>query len=159
MKENVIDVLMYLFQNYLGDSDAEQSDRDDVRLELLEVGFMSTEIKQAFEWLDGLVERLEIPLTLPNEESAFRIYSDLEMSKLNVDCRGYLAFLEQVGILDGETRELVIDRVLALGGGEIDLTDLKWIVLMVLFSHPEQQEAYAFMEDLLFDEETVGYRH
>ena len=157
MKENVLDVLMYLFQNYFNDEPQIHPDRDSMQDELMEAGFLAAEISQAFEWLDGLVDRLEQP-TLPTKESAFRIYGQQEAQKLNSECQGYLLFLEQVGILDGTTRELVIDRVMALNAEDIDLTDLKWIVLMVLFSHPGQEEAYACMEDLLFDE-VVGYLH
>ena len=157
MKENVLDVLMYLFQNYFNDEPQIHPDRDSMQDELMEAGFLAAEITQAFEWLDGLVDRLEQP-TLPTKDSAFRIYGEQETYKLNTECQGYLLFLEQVGILDGITRELVIDRVMALNTEDIDLTDLKWIVLMVLFSHPGQEEAYACMEDLLFDE-VVGYLH
>ena len=158
MKENVLDVLMYLFQNYLSMDMPEQPDRDSVQDELLAAGFLSAEIGRAFDWLDGLAERLEAPATLPQNPS-FRIYGEQEIRRLTAECQGYILFLEQIGILDAQTRELVIDRVLALNDEDLDLTDLKWIVLMVLFSHPEQEEAYASMEDLLWDEEAVGYRH
>ena len=59
MKENVLDVLMYLFQNYMSDDTEVNPDRDSVQIELAEAGFPSREITQAFEWLDGLAVRLE----------------------------------------------------------------------------------------------------
>jgi Smg protein len=40
---------------------------------------------------------------------------------------------------------------MALATDEIDLTQLKWIILMVLFNQPGQEEAYAWMEDLMFE--------
>jgi Smg protein len=161
MKESVLDVLMYLFQNYMGDETDIHPDRDSVQSELVEAGFPSREVSQAFEWLDGLAARLEeTPAVSPNGDSAFRIYTDQEIVKLNPECQGYLLFLEQVGILDCDTRELIIDRVMALTTNDIDLIDLKWIILMVLFSHPGQEEAYAWMEGLMFDEdEVIGYLH
>ncbi len=48
-------------------------------------------------------------------------------------------------------RELVIDRLLALDAKEIDVEQVKWVVLMVLFSQPGQEKAFARMEDLVFD--------
>ena len=60
--------------------------------------------------------------------------------------------LENVGILSPEQRELVIDRLMALEGDDIDLEKLKWVVLMVLFSQPGQETAFARMEDLVFEE-------
>ena len=49
-------------------------------------------------------------------------------------------------------RELVIDRLMALEADEIDIEQVKWVVLMVLFSQPGQESAYAQMEDLVFEE-------
>jgi Smg protein len=40
---------------------------------------------------------------------------------------------------------------MALGHEELDLSQLKWIVLMVLSSQPGQELACSLMEDLVFD--------
>lgn len=158
MKENVLDVLLYLFQNYMSDEEDGSSDRESIETELLEAGFPSAEINQAFEWLDGLAARQETPVMLLNEERSFRIFTSQELARLDAQGRGFLLFLEQAGVLSSETRELVIDRVMALETEEIDLTQLKWIILMVLFNQPGQEEAYAWMEDLMF-EDIAGYLH
>jgi Smg protein len=158
MKENVLDVLMYLFQNYLNDPADMTPDRESIQTELLEAGFPSIEINQAFEWLDGLAARQEKPVIVLNEERSFRIYTAQEIERLEVECQGFLLFLEQAGVLSSETRELVIDRVMALATEDIDLTQLKWVILMVLFNQPGQEEAYAWMEDLMF-EDMAGYLH
>lgn len=55
-------------------------------------------------------------------------------------------------MLDAVTREMVIDRVMDLDSSSISLEDLKWVVLMVLFNVPGHENAYAQMEDLIFDE-------
>ena len=60
--------------------------------------------------------------------------------------------LEQRGVLDPYTRELVIDRVMALDADEIDLEQLRWIILMVLFNQPGQEHAYNALEDVVFGE-------
>jgi Smg protein len=60
--------------------------------------------------------------------------------------------LEHIGILQPAQRELAIDRLLALDHDEIDIEQAKWVVMMVLFSQPGQQEAYTQMEDLVFAE-------
>jgi Smg protein len=158
MKENVLDVLMYLFQNYMSDDTDLHPDRESMQTELLEAGFPSHEVTQAFEWIDGLAARQAAPLARSNEERSFRIYTDQETAKLDLECRGYVGFLEQAGLLSCDTRELVLDRVMALETDEIDLSQLKWIILMVLFNQPGQEEAYAWMEDLMF-EDVAGYIH
>ncbi|MEO0996597.1 MAG: DUF494 domain-containing protein, partial [Pseudomonadota bacterium] len=74
------------------------------------------------------------------------------LERLDAGCRGYILYLEQIGILTFEQRELVIDRLVALESADIDVEQVKWVVLMVLFSQPGQEQAYARMEDLVFDE-------
>ena len=83
---------------------------------------------------------------------------DSELDRLDTECRDFLMYLENIGILDAQRRELVVDRLLALDSDEINLDDLKWVVLMVLFNQPGQEANYAWMEDFLFDSEQE-YRH
>ena len=78
--------------------------------------------------------------------------SDIENKKLDVECKGFLIFLEQSGVLDYEDRELVIDRVMALETDVIELQQLKWVVLMVLFNRPGKEAAFVWMEDIILDE-------
>jgi len=107
------------------------------------------------EWAQALSEELAgDPTRLhPTPTSrAIRVFAALEQARLDTDCRGYLVHLEQVGILSPTQRELVIDRLMALEGDEIDIDKLKWVVLMVLFSQPGQETAYARMEDLVFED-------
>ena len=154
MKENVIDVLLYLFENYIYNDDAGQPDKAALETELEQVGFTELEIDKALEWLENM--------TVIAEESsdakpvsaglAMRFYAKEELELINTSCRGYLLFLEQVGVLDAATREIVIERVLALDTDEIDLEQLKWVVLMVLFYQPGREVAYAWMEDLVFED-------
>lgn len=148
MKENVFDVLIYLFENYMdGDVDL-APDPDVIRTELLEAGFPQPEINKAFDWLESLTEQHVIhPVSSP----AFRIFSAREMARLDAECRGLLMFLEQSGILTPTSRELVIDRVMAFNEEVISLENLKWIVLMVLFSQPNEEIAFARMENLVYD--------
>jgi Smg protein len=148
MKENVFDVLIYLFENYMDDEAEPTPDPDAIRTELLEAGFPQREVNKAFDWLESLAEQQPIKTTsLP----AFRVFSSQEMAKLDTECRGLLMFLEQTGILNGASRELVVDRVMALNEETISLENLKWIVLMVLFSQPDEEIAFARMENLVYE--------
>jgi Smg protein len=82
---------------------------------------------------------------------AIRIFDASEQTRLDTDCRGYILYLENIGILNAAQRELVIDRLLALDARQIDIEQIKWVVLMVLFTQPGQESAYLRMEDLVFD--------
>ena len=82
-----------------------------------------------------------------------RVFHGPELDKLDLECRGFLLFLEQHGVLDADQRELVLDRALALDQEELDLDDLKWVVLMVLFNQPGSEAAYAWMETQMYLDE------
>jgi Smg protein len=59
-----------------------------------------------------------------------------------------------MGILSSQQREVVIERMLALDADELDTEQLKWVVLMVLSSQPDQQHAFARLENLVSDTHT-----
>jgi Smg protein len=158
MKENVLDVLMFLFENFFYDEPEETPDRDSLEENLHQAGFTNGEIDKAFHWLDGLAEQRHQPDLFQNTLAPIRVYVDSELARLDTDCRDFLMYLENIGIVDGQRRELVLDRLLALETDEITLEDMKWVVLMVLFNQPGQEANFAWMEDLMFDTEQE-YRH
>ena len=158
MKENVLDVLMFLFEKYFYDEPEMEPDRDDMEENLHQAGFTTAEIETAFHWLDGLAEQRHQPELKLQTDQPIRVYVESEVSRLDTDCRDFLMYLENIGILDAQRRELVLDRVLALETDEIILEDMKWVVLMVLFNQPGQEANFAWMEDLMFDSEQE-YRH
>lgn len=158
MKENVLDVLMYLFENYIYDEPDEQPDRESLEENLHEAGFSNGEIDKAFEWLDGLAEQRYQPDFAMQSAEPIRVFIDSETQRLDTGCRDFLMYLSNTGILDVQRRELVLDRLMALESDEISLEDVKWVVLMVLFNQPGQEANYAWMEDLMFDTEQ-DYRH
>ncbi len=150
MRENVLDVLMYLFETYIETQDETEMDQEDLRVDLTEAGFNSNEIEKAFDWLDKLNHMNSITEDL-FDVSSNRVYSKIEMSRLSSSCRGFIEYLEQINILSFSQRELLIDRLLALNTNDIDIDQIKWIVLMILFSQPNQEKAYSRMEDLIFE--------
>lgn len=150
MKENILDVLLYLFEHLMID-DPDQ-DRDSLQESLLEVGFSPQEIGNAFEWLDGLAELR--PAYAPHAVDAggpVRVLAPQELERLDPEAQGFLMYLEQQGVLSPAQRELVLDRVMALDVGEVDEHELKWVILMVLFNQPDQEAAYSWLENLMFD--------
>lgn len=148
MKENIFEVLIYLFENYLDDEIDILPDSDAIRTELIEAGFADMEVSKAFDWLESLGSLRAVE---PIVSSAFRIFCPREINKLDLECRDFLIFLEQTGILKADSREIVIDRVMALENEEISLDKLKWIVLMVLLSQPDDEIAFSRMEDIVYD--------
>ncbi|SRR6056297_1481517 len=153
MKENVLDLLMYLFENYIYEEPESTPDRESLTGSLEEAGFTNAEIDRAFAWLDGLAEQRKLPELGHHSDNPVRVFSIEETQRLDVDARGFILYLENAGVLDSIRREQVLDRLSALDSEDIDIEDVKWVVLMVLFNQPGQEANYAWMEDMMFDDE------
>ncbi len=149
MKETMVDVLLYLFERYMAEELEPDDDRAALQGRLLEAGFPSREIEQAFDWLEDF-SNLDT-LAQPSSHST-RIYHPRELARLGQEGYGFLAFLEQRGILNPTLRELVIERVMALDAAEIGIDQLKWLVLMVLYNLPEEESSAGWLEQLVLED-------
>ena len=152
IKQSVVDVLMFLFERYLDEENEAVDERDDVSIRLEEMGFHNREIDRAFDWLEDLATIQDGHHYPMINEQSIRIFSEEEKAVLNSESIEFIMYLEQSGILTSVTRELVLDRVIALDN-ELDTEQLKWIVMIVLHSHPGEENAYAWMESMVFDEQ------
>jgi len=155
MKETLLDVLLYLFENYFYDDPDAVRDRTTLQAGLIQAGFSPSEISKAFDWLEALDDQRAqfAPTGEILHQAPTRLYAGQELERLDADCRGFLMFLTRNGILDAAQHEHVVERAMALDQDEIDLDDLKWVVLMVLFNQPGQEAAFAWMESFMFQDD------
>ena len=153
---------MFLFERYLDDDIQDDNnlvaeERNSIQPRLEEMGFHNHDINQAFDWLEDLAELRDNNQTITVKETSTRIYSEEEKKLIDLESIGFLNFLEQTNILTSVTRELILDRVIALGH-PLDAEQLKWIIMIVLHSHPGEENALALIEDFIFDE-TIDFLH
>ena len=158
MNENVVDILIYLYENYMDSDQQTASDQSEIHEELIQAGFPENQVTKAFQWLDELILRRGPEAFHHQPDNATRIYTDDEQRRIDVDSRGLLLFLEQNNILDSQSRELVIDRAIALDTYIVTVEEIKWVVLMVLVNQPGLETAFAQMEDLVYNDIPV-YLH
>ena len=153
MKESILDVLMYLFENYeehefIGNIEVQQ-----LLDELDGSGFPQDEIKNAMRWLDELSsDRANAPTG--SAPGTLRVYCEAELKHLSCECRGLLMQLEHLNILNQRTRELVIERLMAIDD-QIDGERVKWVVLLVLSNEPEANEAFECVETMVYESGTL----
>lgn len=149
MITSVLDILIYVFDRYMLDEAPDVPEREDLARDLERAGFGHANVERALDWLAELAgERAQTALA---GSAAVRVFSDSELSRLSTECRGFLMTLERLGVLSPPQREIVVDRMLALDADELDTEQLKWVVLMVLSSQPDQEQAFARMEDFVLD--------
>ena len=152
MKENILDILIYLFENYIDEETLLVNDQEFLKLQLVNAGFPSPEVSKAFTWLEGLAEQPEVISSHSQAMNSTRVYLPQECDKLDLECRGFLLFLESIGILNATSRELIIDRAIALETDDFGLPQLKWVILMVLFNQPGYEMTFTWVEDLVYEE-------
>ncbi|SFR55367.1 Smg protein [Pseudidiomarina maritima] len=151
----MFDILMYLFENYIHSDMEVVVNHDELTDELTRAGFHRQEIHKALAWLERLADLQDSqtsPYVNKSESKSTRVFTADEVARLDCASRGFLMYLESLGVLDFTTREMVIDRVMELDTQQFTLDDLKWVVLMVLFNVPGHEDAYDQMEGLLFEE-------
>lgn len=158
MNESMVDVLIYLYENYMDGEGQPPIDQDELEEELSQAGFSAGEIRKALDWLGELVAWVTVPQHHPHTGRSMRVYGDHECARLDAAARGLLLFLEQNGILDPVSRELVIDRVLAIDHANVTVDEVKWVVLLVLLNRPGHEAAFSRMEDMVYSETPV-YLH
>lgn len=155
MKQDMFEVLMYLFENHMRGDCRLPLAEETLTVELEMAGFHSDTIDKTLDWLEGLLIVQENTSQFSTTQS-LRVYANYERHKLSADVRGFLLSLEQAGILNTITRELVIDRLMAIDDEEIGLPQVKWVTLLVLFNQPDGEAALACMENLVLEQTIYG---
>jgi len=149
----MFDVVMFLIENYTDNGVSLITDKEAVTAELERVGFHKMEIDRALDWLDGLDRVQKAAESSPKLTGlAIRHYLAYEEERMGVEGIGFLAYLEQLGILDSRSREVVIDRLMALDKHEVDIARIQWVVLVALFNQPEKKPALSILQDLILSD-------
>ncbi len=155
MYADMVDILIFLYENYMDGENLPPNDAGTLEEELAGAGFDGDQVRKALDWLDELAERSSGPESTERAHRNLRCFHPRELVRLDTRLRGLLLFLEQGGILDPASRELVIDRALAMDKETLGVEDLKWIVLLVLMNRPGKEAAFSVMEELIYDPQPV----
>ncbi len=153
MKENILDVLIYLFENYMIEDADYQPDQESLARELAQAGFGDQNISRAFDWLEHLTDLCDDGERgmAGGAATAMRHYSDYEMDRIDAHARGLIQSLVQGGVLSPHEREMVIDRLLALEADDLEAEHVKWVIMMVLSNRTDNPQDYAWVEDFMFE--------
>ncbi len=161
MTHNILDVLTYMFDYLFEEAEQDSSHEiDDTALKahLSDAGFETVRIEKALSWLENIATLQDGSVKpFANTHGGMRIYSDAEKLKLDVKSRGFLLFMENMGQLDANQREIIIDQIMSLGDSSVPLDDLKWVVMMVLGNSNDEEISVQWLESIVFldDNHTV----
>ena len=149
----MLDVLLYLFEHYMDEGHDVPHDEAILKGVLTDAGFPQTEINKAFLWLEDLVQQRGDGESGAEgvQRGSYRIYTSQELGRLDAQCRGFLLTLEQCGVVNPQTREIIIERALALDLKDLDLDKFRLIVMMVLANQTGNEDLQEWIETLVFD--------
>ena len=151
----MFDILVYLFETYT--QPGARPETSVLARKLSAIGFEQEDIAAALEWLSGL-ESLAFEQRLDALSGSLRLYCAVELVKLPTECRGFLCFLEDSGVIDAVLREMIIERAMVLREPLVSLDKLKIIVLMVLWRRHQSLDTL-LLEELLSADHHSSFVH
>lgn len=156
MRESVIDVLFYLFDDLLPGHERMETDLHEMAHWLGEAGFSSEDVARAVQWfyeLSQLVGSAARPLAA---SESVRIFTAAECRLLDADARNYLHGLFRCGVLDHALLDKVVERLMALEE-TLDMTAVRWVTALVVLNayngDVPEQALTAFQEEWLYSAE------
>lgn len=149
MKESVLDVLIYLFENFVNNDNMDfEPESQEISDRLEDAGFSTTDVVKAMQWVLELKENV-ITVSANDYNSSIRIFSVDEQHKISPAIRHTLHCMERDEVITPAIRELIIDRVMALDMDEVQLDQLKWIMLFVLCFQGHMPVQVRRLEDVI----------
>lgn len=147
----MVEVLAFLFENFLHRQIDIQAHFDQIARELPQVGFDVEEVDGAMDWLDETLrsERFDTPLL--KESRSPRLFTALEIAKIDNEARGMIYFLSNNCLITPSIRELLIDRAMALRINTVTKTELRWVLLFVMMNTHARQDVLEWIEASLAD--------
>ena len=152
IKEDFLDILLYLFEYYSEDPVRESDTSFVIRDRLIDAGFQDAAIDHAMDWVEIFKNPREGMMLHAPSISSVRILSDDEKSLLDVECQNYISRLEKFGLLTPEKRELLIDKLTSIGIEPMDLEVVKALSILMLFQEPSVEvRLHAYENEEIID--------
>lgn len=144
INEDMLGVLIYLFERHIKPDFSLQFQSDVVTSELENRGFSLEAIYGALDWLDNLNPHQHKMEFDSLKTQALRIFNTDECGRIDVESRNYIMQTERIGLLTPTDREMVISQIMELDNNHVDLNQTKLVMLMVLFENPDQNRAILY---------------
>lgn len=142
----MFDILLFLFESYFDAGSYPEPKRLSAKLSA--AGFEEEDISQALGWLSGLHALSSAAYPEAINHSGLRCYTDFEQQHISAEGLRFITFWEHNKLITPIEREMIIDRVMALGRDKLPLDKVKLIALMVLWNQHEELDPM-LIEDLL----------
>lgn len=134
MTDRILEIVIYLM-DYMRESRDRLPDTEDFSATLRTLGYSDHEISSAYQWL---LNRLEIaPEELyrdfPQNPTSIRVLTEAERVHMTVGAQGMLLKLLNLGLIDDEEFEAILERVSILGDSVVTSDQVKMVASSVVF--------------------------
>lgn len=96
----------------------------------------------------------EFTLNTPSSDS-YRVYNLDECDKLSVNCRNFLMNVEQMGLIDSNQREQIIDKLMQSEAVSVTMDEVRWTVLSALDNNNISDERLLFLDYVLNEDKQL----
>jgi Smg protein len=134
MGNRVLEIVVYLM-DHMRENQGMLPSIDDLSPDLRSMGYSDTEISSAYTWV---MERYDSShetyySNFPTEHSSNRVLTIWERSQLTTEAYGFLVHLLNLGVIDDEHLESILERATMFGQRVVTTEEIKMITSGVLF--------------------------
>lgn len=136
MKESILNIIEIIVKHIFKSKEKPFNENEVVEY-LLSEGYNIEEINAAFSWIREIlgVRKVKSPLKRTEGRSdALRVLTPAERMNFSPDAYGFVIRLKELGFIDDEMQEEIIERAQYLSDIEIGLDEIKSIVAFVIMS-------------------------
>jgi len=139
MRDRILEIVVFLI-DYMQEHREQVSDIDDISAMLETMGYQDDEISAAYSWLMDRInpEAEEYFASFPSRHSSVRVLTASERALLSTEAQGFLYKLVNLGLIDDEQLEIVLDRLMVVSSDDVSEEEVKTVASAVVFHDVEE---------------------
>jgi len=132
MQEKIVELIVFLMREIRQTHDLSKVDVS----RLKDNGYSQSEISTALSWIyDKMNMREPLKNVKGKRPRSYRIFHEAERQILTKEARGFLVEMYELGLIDHNDMEIIIERSLMSGSNVIDRDEIKSVAAGVLFEY------------------------
>ncbi len=143
MRERILNIIEIVVRHILMTKEVVFNENEVIEY-LLSEGYNLEEVNAAFSWIREIIGHQQ--LTLPSKKSkkktaitGIRLLSPEEKMNFSPDAYGFLIRLKELGFIDEDMQEDIIEKAMYLSDGKMGRDEIKTIAALVIMNRSEAE--------------------